>query len=245
MSVLVDVDVSSAVIAFRPAVGEERCLPADRVATSVLMAANPWRTFRWYLGQRHYSGTYWSSTVAEHVIYESRLELSCLIRADFDPRVRAMVAQPFLLTADVDGRLRRHIPDYLWDTTDGPVVVDVVRAERLDHPKIETMCAWTNEVVRSLGWGYRVVSDPEPVEFTNIRFLAGYRRDWLVPVGLRDAVRVAIPTLVGDSITQAEKRFQSLSGPLLRAALFTSLWRHELGADLRAPLSPSTVLEKP
>jgi hypothetical protein len=36
----------------------------------------PWRTFRWHYGQRHYSGTYWSSTVGRHVIYESRLELA-------------------------------------------------------------------------------------------------------------------------------------------------------------------------
>jgi hypothetical protein len=40
--------------------------------------AKPYRTFRWYLGQMHYSGSYWSSTESAHVIYESRLELSRL-----------------------------------------------------------------------------------------------------------------------------------------------------------------------
>lgn len=245
VSVCVDVDLASAVIAFRPAAGEERRLPAGRVPVSALLAASPWRTFRWYFGQRHFSGTYWSSTVSDHVIYESRLELSCLIRADFDPRVRAMVAQPFLLSADVDGRPRRHIPDYLWDTVDGPVVVDVVRAERLTHPKVEALCAWTNEVVGSLGWAYLVVSEPEPVEFANVRFLAGYRRDWLVPSELREAIRGAIPRLIGDSITNAERRLQKFSGPLLRATLLNVLWRHELRADLSTPLTPSTMLEHP
>jgi hypothetical protein len=245
MSVGVDVDVSSAVIAFRPAAGEERCLPAGRVPASALLVASPWRTFRWYFGQRHYSGTYWSSTVSDHVIYESRLELSCLIRADFDPGVRAMVAQPFLLSADVGGQLRRHIPDYLWDTDDGPVVVDVVRAERLAHPEIKSLCAWTMEVVGRLGWDYRVVSEPVPVEFSNVRFLAGFRRNWLVPHELRETVRESIPTLIGDSIRHAENRFQNFPGALRRAALLNLLWRHELGADLGTPLSPSTLLEQP
>ena len=31
----------------------------------------PWRTFRWYKGQRHYSGLYWSATKRDHVVYES------------------------------------------------------------------------------------------------------------------------------------------------------------------------------
>jgi hypothetical protein len=42
------------------------------LATADLLSeAMPWRTFRWYRGQKHYSGTYWSSTEAAHVIYDS------------------------------------------------------------------------------------------------------------------------------------------------------------------------------
>jgi hypothetical protein len=40
------------------------------------------------------------------VIYESRLELARLLFADFEASVRHIVAQPFLLRADVDGDLR-------------------------------------------------------------------------------------------------------------------------------------------
>ncbi|MFJ7492411.1 hypothetical protein ACIQZB_14375 [Streptomyces sp. NPDC097727] len=79
--------------------------------------AAPWRTFRWYKGQKHYSGIYWSTTVRDHVIYESRLGSARLLFADFDAAVRFVVAQPFLLKAEVDGKLRKHIPDVLhgWD----------------------------------------------------------------------------------------------------------------------------------
>ena len=57
----------------------------------------PWRTFRWYYGQQHYSGSYWASTMSAHVIYESRLELARLLMADFDTSVNHIVAQPFLM----------------------------------------------------------------------------------------------------------------------------------------------------
>lgn len=94
-----------------------------------LYEAAPWRTFRWYYGQRHYSGSYWSATQRDHVIYESRLELAALLFADYDQSVGHIVAQPFQLKTQVDGQSHKHVPDYLWDTADGPVVVDVVRAK--------------------------------------------------------------------------------------------------------------------
>ncbi|MFI9567846.1 TnsA-like heteromeric transposase endonuclease subunit [Streptomyces phaeoluteigriseus] len=86
------------------------------MAPALLQTAHPWRTFRWYRDQKHYSGTYWSATMRDHVIYESRLELSRLLFADFDPSVRAIVAQPFLLQTVLEARVRRHIPDYLLFT---------------------------------------------------------------------------------------------------------------------------------
>ena len=42
----------------------------------------PWRTFRWYKGQRHYSGMYCTAAMRGHVVYESRLELARLMFAD-------------------------------------------------------------------------------------------------------------------------------------------------------------------
>jgi len=83
------------------------------------LEAATWRTFRFYQGQRHYSGKYWAATERDHVIYESRLELSSLLLADFDPAVTRVVAQPFRLSAVVNGRLRRHIPDFLWGSGSG------------------------------------------------------------------------------------------------------------------------------
>jgi DNA-binding MarR family transcriptional regulator len=69
------------------------------VDSTVLSTTVPWRTFRWYKGQRHYSGVYWSVTMHDHIVYESRLELLRLIFADFDRSVHRILAQPFLLKA--------------------------------------------------------------------------------------------------------------------------------------------------
>lgn len=65
----------------------------------MLLNTVPWRTFRWYKGQRHYSGMYWIATTRAHVVCESRLELARLIFADCDRVVQRILAQPFLLKA--------------------------------------------------------------------------------------------------------------------------------------------------
>ncbi len=133
----------SATICFRAVSGEvQGPRPWGEVSAEALAAAAPWRTFRWHHGQRHYSGTYWSATEHGHVIYESRLELARLMFADFDIGVRHIVAQPFLLRACVDGVARRHIPDYLLVTGDGPVVVDVKPRARHRRRSWPTSGSW-------------------------------------------------------------------------------------------------------
>lgn len=87
-------------------------------------------------GQRHYSGTYWSAPTQSHVLHESRLELARLLFANFESSVHGSVAQPFLLKAMVDGRVRRHVPDYVLSTERGPVVVDVKPRCRLSAPEV-------------------------------------------------------------------------------------------------------------
>jgi hypothetical protein len=243
MSDVVTIDLSSAAIAYRPAAGEQRCVPAGDVSPAALFRAAPWRTFRWYFGQRHYSGSYWSATERDHVIYESRLELANLILADFDPTVHHIVAQPFQLTANVDGEERRHILDYLWGSDEGPVVVDVVRAERMTNPRIVRLCAWTKEIVESLGWSYLVLNEPAAVRIANVRFLAGYRREWLVNQDLLADLLCRRADLVGRSIGEAEELIEGHPRAFVRPALLSMLWRHEFEVNLDVPFERSTVLE--
>jgi hypothetical protein len=243
MSDVVVVELDSAVVSYRPAAGEERSVPAADASPTVLFEAAPWRTFRWYFGQRHYSGTYWSATECDHVVYESRLELANLLLADFDCAVHRIVAQPFALRAEVDGQMRRHIPDYLWGSDDGPVVVDVVRTERMAQPKIVWLCAWTKAVVESLGWSYLVVNEPTEIRLGNVRFLSGYRRGWLINPDVLAGMRSSSGQFAGISIADAEQAIGTHPRPLVRPALMHLLWVHEYRVDLDQPLRPSTVLE--
>jgi hypothetical protein len=208
-----------------------------------LASAAPWRAFRWHRGQRHYSGTYWSSTAGSHVIYESRLELARLLFADFDMRVREIVAQPFLLRASVDRKPRKHIPDYLLITDTGPVVVDVKPARRLTDPKVAFTFEWTRELVEARGWRYEVATEPIAVELENVRFLAGYRRDWLFRPELLAQLREK--NLDGSPLADAFKCLPWEPIHHVKAAVLHLLWRQELLIDLSQPLGGRTELRRP
>lgn len=244
MSGSVEVDVDSAVIEYRSAEVGVCARPAGRLPLAVLFTAAPWRTFRWYQGQRHYSGLYWAATESSHVAYESRLELSALLMADFDLSVHRIKSQPFRLVAFVNGRTHRHVPDYLLGTDSGPMVVDVVRGERVDQPKIAMLCAWTKRVVESLSWRYEVVSEQPTVRLANVRFLAGCRRERFINGIVLSHLRSYVADLDGMRIGDALHRYSSnFPEPLVRSALMHMLWRQELIIDLSQQLRPSTVLE--
>jgi hypothetical protein len=60
--------------------------------------------------------------------------VGALLFADFDAAVRHIVAQLFLLKAEVAGALRKHVPDYLLATDTGPLVADVKPRYRAATP---------------------------------------------------------------------------------------------------------------
>ncbi|MFJ4513354.1 TnsA-like heteromeric transposase endonuclease subunit [Streptomyces sp. NPDC088816] len=236
-------DEATATVSFRRRSGEcveDRAWPT--VSVRLLEAAAPWRTFRWYKGQKHYSGTYWSATVRNHVIYESRLELARLLFADFDSSVHHIVAQPFLLKAAVEGKIRKHIPDYLLITEQVPMVVDVKPLHRLSQPEVAFTLDWTRQVVESRGWQYEVWSEPAVARLENIRFLAGYRRDWLFSFDLLDELLGA--GLDGVPLGQVPRRLPGRPEPYVRSAVHHLLWKGHLATDLDQPLSPSQVLRR-
>ncbi|MEU9641567.1 MULTISPECIES: TnsA-like heteromeric transposase endonuclease subunit [unclassified Streptomyces] len=214
--------------------------PWVEISVDALGAAAPWRTFHWRKGQRHYAGTYWSSTTRSHVIYESRLELARLLCADFEPSVHGIVAQPFLLKALVDGQVRKHVPDYLLITDCGPVVVDVKPRWRWSTPVVSLTFAWTRQAVEGRGWSYEVWDAPPPEELENIRFLAGYRRPWLFDPSLLDELHRV--SLDGVPLRLAPSRLPNRPEPQVRAAVHHLLWSHDLFTDLTAPLCPSSLL---
>ncbi|MGW5868312.1 TnsA-like heteromeric transposase endonuclease subunit [Streptomyces sp. NPDC055239] len=212
------------------------------VSVDVLRSATPWRTFRWHRGQKHYSGSYWSATMRGHVIYESRLELTRLLYADFDPLVHGIVAQPLLMKTMAGAKVRSHIPDYLLITGQGPVVVDVKPHRQLTRPEVAIAFEWTRRAVEARGWRYEIWSEPPEAELENIRFLAGYRRDWLFRPELLDELCLA--DLDGLPLDAAVQQLPHWPKPCVHAAVHHLLWAHDLQTDLSEPLIPSRLLRR-
>ena len=125
-------------VRYRRGDGESVETTLDRVVVDDVAAGLPVREFRWYKGQRHYSGWYWSATVERLVVYESRLELARILLADFEPDVVGIAAQPLQLVGPDAGRIRRHVPDLLLVNADGGVtVVDVKAPAKLADPSVQ------------------------------------------------------------------------------------------------------------
>ena len=213
-------------------------VPLGDVRLRMFDAAVPWRVFRWYRKQRHFSGSYWSATMGAPVGYESRLEYANLLLVDW------ILSQPFLVEGEDRGRIRRHIPDYLIARADQSVcVVDVKPADMLIMPKVRDSLSWSRRVFEAHGWEYRVQSEPDPVLLSNVQFLAGYRRGFQfvdaevaaalvelrTPMTFGAAARAVVPITGGD-------RFA-------RSLVLHLLWRQHLRTDLTRLLSKTSTLE--
>ena len=185
--------------------GDEVDVPLGAVSPAFMADTRPIRTFRWFNGQRHYPGTYWSATEAAHVIYESRLELSKLLLADFDPSIERIFVQPLTIHAWIDDRRRLHTPDYLLVRGVELVFVAVKSLSQLEHPKVVEALAWVREVIEEQGWSFEVASEPRQPHFDNVRFLAGYRRAQLISQAAVDDLRaIDLAGVNGGKIARAD-----------------------------------------
>jgi hypothetical protein len=196
-------------------------------SVDLLRSAVPWRTFRWFKGQKHYSGSYWSATTRSHVIYESRLELARLLFADFDPAVLGITAQPFLLKAEVEGLVRTHVPDCLLITENGPVVVDVKPKRQISTPSVTFTLGWAQRAVELRRWRYEAWCEPPEAEF---------------PAEILEELRSA--DLDSVPLGQAARQLSERPEPTTRAAILHLLWTHYLRTDLTQPLVLTRVLRR-
>ena len=178
-----------------------------------------------------------------HVIYESRLELARLLLADYDRDVVAIAAQPFLIRAQVNGKVRRHVPDFLLLRADATVqVVNVKPASRLADPKVAEALAWPGELFAQRGWEHEIWSGDSPLYLRNLRYLAGYRRPGMVPEPLLGEVLAAVQP--GDTIGGVAGRMPASAAPGgIRAAVLRLLWQQQLVTDLHRVLDAGSVLE--
>lgn len=134
------------------------------------------------------------------------------------------------------------MPDYLLADRDGGVcVVNVKPSDQLAVPKVAEALAWAGEVFAARGWRHEVWSGAEPVLLSNVRFLAGYRHAGRIDADMADAIMGRARGRV--SIGEMEGAWPGRAGEA-RVAVLRLVWRGVLRADLLAPLSAATRLER-
>lgn len=232
------------IMQIRKSAGRIESVPMVDARLRLFDSALPWREFRWYKGQRHFSGSYWSATMGAPVGYESRLEYANLLLVDFDPQVRWILSQPFLLEGDDRGTARRHVPDFLIAQADKSVcVIDVKPVEKLSQPKVRDSLDWSRRVIEAHGWEYRVLSEPDPTLLTNVQFLAGYRRRFQF---VDTEVTAAVDLLrTPHTFSEAVRAVMPIAGDhrFARALVLHLLWSRYLKTDLGRQLSGMSLLE--
>ena len=156
-----------------PVAADVALLPTER--------ALPIRRFFSWPGKRNYDGSWWSSTVRAHVLFESLLEREYLLAADFDTRVVGIAAQPVaLLWPRSTSGQKHHFPDYFVRLQSGDeCLVDVRHSKQVE--KSVAQLAMTRDVCREIGWDYEVFTGLPPTYLANLRWLSGYRADRGVP----------------------------------------------------------------
>ncbi|WP_433521558.1 TnsA-like heteromeric transposase endonuclease subunit [Nocardia pseudovaccinii] len=233
-------DLGGFELAYVTSTGDQVRLPLSDAWSLRLESVSPVRRFAAYRGQRHLSGRWWSATDERHVGFESWLERDHVMGLDFDPEVVAIASQPFWLFWPVEGggRYRSHAPDYFARRVDGSAVVMDCRPENRRKPRDLAAFEMTRQACELIGWEYRLVGTLDPVLVANLRWLSGYRHRRYRLGDVADRLGVVFCEPVG-----LMEGAEAVGDPIaVLPVLFHLLWRHELTADLSAPLRAATIV---
>lgn len=211
----------------------------ERADGAAVVRGTPVRTFPTYKGQRNYPGLLWTATTQSLVGYESLLECDRLWLADFDPDVRWVASQPFWVSGRDGAVLRRHVPDFMVETTKGYTVIDVKPADLLAEPEVADVMTWTGRLCSAKGWAYEVWSGADRVLLRNVRFLAAGRRPELADEQVLG--KVAVAGSVGMTLAQAEAAAR-VDAMAARSASLSLLWSGRWTTDLSRPLTAQSLL---
>ena len=201
--------------------------------------AVPIRRFFAWPGKRNYEGLWWSSTVRAHVPFESLLEREYLMWADFELDIVAIAAQPLALLwpRGTTGH-KSHVPDFFVRLRNGDGrLVDVRHRDCVDDAAAQFDL--TRRACAEVGWQYAVFTGLDPITEQNVRWLAGYRQDRCAPT---DDAFTAIASCFAHPLplglgAHRVARSTGVSKDMALANVLHLLWRRQLSANLRTPLS--------
>ncbi|WP_439564937.1 TnsA-like heteromeric transposase endonuclease subunit [Microcella sp.] len=202
-----------------------------------LYLAEPMRRGNHYPRQRNYHGWYYFSQTSSHVWCESKFEASQLAALDQGTGVLAISSQPMKVQFD-DGT--EHYPDFLaLHDSHRQVLYDVKPTKYLTEKYLDQF-ARTKAMCDRVGWGYRVLTDFDPIDEINLQWIRQFKHPGFHPD--RAAVRRLLPCLPG-SLAIAAAALQPGNMPHGRAGIFHLLWLRTLHTAPGIRLSDSSVIE--
>jgi hypothetical protein len=183
-------------------------------------------------------GWWWSATMRGHVVYESWLERHHLMAFDRLPQVTGISGQPFEFSWATGVRRERHVPDFFVRFADGGgLVVDCRPVARADE-SFHRVAALSKAVCDEVGWEYRLAGEPDPVLASNLTWLAGYRRPYVLDERtaalLLDDTADPVPLLM---------TAEAIGDPIaVLPTLFHLLWIGRLRCDIERPMADHTLI---
>ena len=209
-------------------------LPLD-----LLRRCEPVRSLGVYRSQRHMPGCWFSATAGRFLEYESLLERDWMLLMDFDREAEWICEQPLRLRYVKDQRPASHVPDLLVWRAGMPELCDVKSEERLEDPGFLAQVEGTGLACAEAGFGYRVLSEPDPQLLVNVRWLAGFRERPPDPDSERSRM---LSVLAAGALTIGELLADAREVMLASPMLMHLLWAGDALADLSGPIDDDTIV---
>jgi hypothetical protein len=171
--------------------------------------------------------------------YESLLERDWMLLMDFDREVEWICEQPLRLRFLADGRPASHVPNLLAWRSGTPELCDVKSTERVDDPRFQAQVRATEQACAEAGFGYRVLSEPDPQLLMNVRWLAGFREP---PPDLDGERTRMLSVLVGGRTAISELLADAREPALARPVLMHLLWSGDALVDVGEPIGEESVV---
>jgi len=218
--------------------------PIDRAEIDALGAVDPCklksvRSPGAHRTQKNIPGYFWMAQTEQHVWYESRLELMILKTIDHEREVRGAISQPLLLSFEINGKKRRHVPDFLFPLKSGSaLLLNVTSKRRLTAERNCENFEVCRSVADRLGWEYVTRTEPTLIYAANVKWLNGYKR----PPWHLERYRAQLLHRAEEGLTIAQVLRDLDPDALARPALFHLMWARQVGFDSSELLSDETRL---
>lgn len=213
----------------------------EEVGCETFSGTKPIRKPLVFPNQKNMPGKAFSSTNGDFVEYESLLERDWILIKDFDSRVTRILEQPFELEYQLGEKRAIHIPDLLIWRSGSIHACDVKPARRVNEPKFACQVEATKRACTLLGWGFELLTEPDPLFISNLRWLGGYRD---VPAdGTGEEARMLEHLALGPA-TLGELMADALEPLMAKPVLMHLLWTQEIEVDLKSPIDDDSVARR-